>query len=247
MKTTIFTTVQFEKIKVLLTRLEHSSSPTEKKGIRAQLRKNGYYISDFDGANTVRELQSLIDCGIIKVSGTAPVRKEKATTPPCKAPVSTSVNAGIVSFPPIEDNESEVLILGTMPGKESLATGEYYANNRNMFWKIIQELYNGGKDFASYEEKEACLKKNHIALWDTLEACDRVGSTDSGISNEVPNDLNGFLRQHPSIKRIVFNGKKPATYYSPKIPYAIALSTSPANASYSQEEKIEAWRDCLMA
>lgn len=159
-----------------------------------------------------------------------------------------SVNSlKISSFPPIVDEKSEFLILGTMPGEDSLATGEYYANKNNIFWKIICNIFNEGKNFSTYKEKMECVKKHHIAIWDVLSHCKREGSTDEAIMEEEHNDIDSFLKQYPNIKKIVFNGKKPYSYYKPptQISMAVALSTSPANRQYSDEERTNSWRQAL--
>lgn len=148
-------------------------------------------------------------------------------------------------FEPVVDGQSEVLVLGTAPGAQSLLTGEYYANRGNIFWEIISHIFNGGRPFASYAEKVACLHQNHIALWDTLSRCRREGSTDDNITAEEHNDIDRFLAEHPSIKKIVFNGKAPSRYYKPAIDYAVALSTSPANRKFSFDERVQSWAEAM--
>lgn len=149
-----------------------------------------------------------------------------------------------VSFPPLIDEEAEILILGTMPGNDSLRLGQYYASSNNSFWKIINALFNENKGFADYKEKEDCLKKNHIALWDVLSSCNREGSADSNIQEEKLNDIEALLKQYPNIKKIVFNGQKAAKSYTPCIAYAIAESTSNANAK-KIDVKIKNWESNL--
>jgi hypoxanthine-DNA glycosylase len=153
----------------------------------------------------------------------------------------------IESFQPIVGKQSKVLILGTMPGKDSLRLNEYYANSRNLFWKIIYELHNSEIQ-NDYESKTEFLKKNGISIWDVCHKAYRESSLDTDIKNEVPNKLNDFLKANTSIKTIAFNGQKAEILYDKyfarfdKIIYMTLLSTSPANAAYSFQEKIDDWR-----
>ncbi|MDE6216865.1 DNA-deoxyinosine glycosylase [Bacteroides sp.] len=158
--------------------------------------------------------------------------------------INESTKDRVESLSPIIDEESEVLVLGTMPGKESLKRGEYYAAPNNSFWKIIGRLFNSNMEFKDYEEKIACLKKHHIALWDTLHFCKRESNLDSDIKEEMTNDIDSLLASYSQIKKIVYNGKKAATYYQTQLPSAIAYSTSSACAKKT-EEKIKNWKNAL--
>lgn len=126
-----------------------------------------------------------------------------------------------------------------------MMAGEYYRNQRNAFWRIISVLFNGGMPFDSYDEKVACLRRNHIALWDTIKYCDREGSLDSNIRNVVRNDIAGFLSQHPNIKRVIANGAMAAKNvdYIPSV--VRAHSTSPA-CTIPFDVKLDEWRALLM-
>lgn len=114
----------------------------------------------------------------------------------------------VQSLPPIIDESSEILILGTMPGKESLRSKEYYAAPNNSFWKIMKRLFNSNMEFKDYEEKISCLKKHHIALWDTLQSCERESSLDSNIKEEEYNDIDGLLSRYPQIKKLYLMERK---------------------------------------
>lgn len=154
----------------------------------------------------------------------------------------------IDSLSPIADKNSKILILGSIPGKQSLEKQQYYGNNRNAFWKIIYTLF-GGEYKDEYEEKIKFAKKNNIALWDVIENCNREDSLDSNIKNENPNDFESFLKQYPNIKHVFFNGAKAYDVFKKKvgfdrfkhITFEKLTSTSPAN-TISFDRKLEEWK-----
>ena len=155
-------------------------------------------------------------------------------------------------FEPIEDKNSQVLILGSMPGLASLAAGQYYAHAQNAFWRIISELLQC--DPASpYPTRIAALKAARIALWDVLKSCTREGSLDAMIERDtqIANDFRTFFRQHRKIRHVFFNGAKAEACFTRHVSGRISTgpiayerlpSTSPAHASMSFERKLRAWR-----
>lgn len=162
----------------------------------------------------------------------------------------------IESFPPIVDDNSRILILGTMPGQESLERKEYYANSRNGFWRIMFTLFDSPPEW-SYQRKVAFLDQKGIAIWDVLRECMRVGSSDKKIEKEIPNDFNGFFAQYPRIKFVFFNGGKAKESFlqlvrldsklKSRLVFKGLTSSSPANAK-PLKEKIANWgavKDCL--
>ncbi len=155
-----------------------------------------------------------------------------------------SPNCKIQSLPPIIDDDSEILILGTIPGEESLRKKEYYASPNNSFWKIMKQCFQPDVNFKNYEEKIAFLKRQHIALWDTLHSCERIGSLDKNITKEGRNKINHLLKKYPHIKKIIFNGKQASKNYQPQLPYVIACSTSNVH-TITIEEKVENWAKAL--
>ncbi|MTI66026.1 MAG: DNA-deoxyinosine glycosylase [Firmicutes bacterium] len=154
----------------------------------------------------------------------------------------------LLAFPPIVGENSKVLILGSMPGKESLRKRQYYAFKRNQFWDIIYKLFEKEKD-NDYESKKIFLLKHNIALWDVLINCKREGSLDSNIKNEVPNDFECFLDKYYNIKYIFFNGTKSQKLFKKHIgfnnktikDYYLLPSTSPAYTK-KFEYKFEKWK-----
>lgn len=151
------------------------------------------------------------------------------------------------SFSPISNTDATILILGTMPGTKSLEINQYYGHNQNNFWKFMFAIFQ--EDFCNdYQTKKELLQKNKIALWDVLQFCDRVGSLDSAIKNEIANDFETFLAEHSNIKTILFNGQKAAAFFKKyvhlKKDYQLIIlpSTSPANASKSYQSKFDEWK-----
>ncbi|MDN3676865.1 DNA-deoxyinosine glycosylase [Flavobacterium paronense] len=156
----------------------------------------------------------------------------------------------IQSFPSIADTTAKILILGTMPGAQSLALNEYYGNRRNHFWQLLFTLCNESYS-TDYQTKKNLILTNRIALWDVLQACERQGSLDSAILKEVPNDFDDFLKTHPYITHIFFNGQQAAKFFKKYVTvdnsYTLVTlpSTSPANAGFSFQRKLEAWKQIV--
>jgi TDG/mug DNA glycosylase family protein len=160
------------------------------------------------------------------------------------------------SFPPVSDSASRLLVLGSMPGKASLRAQQYYAHPQNAFWKIIAALLEIDAA-APYEARLAALRARGIALWDVMKSCTRESSLDSDVveASIVPNAFPSFLRAHPRIRTVCFNGTKAEqSFQRHALPRLGALgdlayyrlpSTSPANASIAYETKLAAWRAVL--
>lgn len=239
-----FTKQEIAEIERLLTFLRFAPS-NKQKNIRQKLRDIGFYISKYGTSLTVERFRNMVATGEIKEIKNNGEKIHKSIVKEKIKPSVASNKSLCKSFRPIVFGNSQILILGTMPGKESLMTGEYYASSSNSFWKIIEAIYNNGNKFANYKDKVSCLKRNRISLWDVYGQCDRKGSLDSSIRNEVLNDIDSFLSEHSSIKRIVFNGKKAASAYIPNIEYSVLCSTSNSNSHLSFDEKVEEWRECL--
>jgi len=154
----------------------------------------------------------------------------------------------IQSFPFSADENSHVLILGSMPGEESLKQQHYYAHPRNLFWEFMGELFGAGRDLP-YGERLTRLRGNGVALWDVACACRRKGSLDSNMKEVEANDFKALFKTAPQIHTVFFNGQKAAALFRkrvlPNIGNELNLitlpSTSPANASVSLEKKKAAW------
>ena len=151
------------------------------------------------------------------------------------------------SFDPISNDETVILILGTMPGDKSLELGEYYGHSRNKFWKIISTITENELPL-TYSDKKTLLLKNKIGLWDVVNNANRKGSLDSAIENEKPNDLDFFITKHKKLKIVGFNGKKAQLLYDKYfdrksgIRYILLPSTSPANAGINFDDICKQWQ-----
>jgi hypoxanthine-DNA glycosylase len=157
------------------------------------------------------------------------------------------------SFPPVVDDRARVLVLGTLPGEESLRRGEYYAHPRNLFWPIVFAMF-GGTPAASYVGRLAFLAAHNIAVWDVCELGEREASADSMIRREVPNAIDRLLDDYPLIRTVAFNGSTARRLYDrhfprrPALTYLALPSTSPAHARIGFAEKLARWaalRDAL--
>lgn len=153
------------------------------------------------------------------------------------------------TFSPVYHEDSEILILGSFPSVKSREQGFYYGHPQNRFWKVIasickQEVPN------TIEEKKEMLLANHIAIWDVIDSCDIIGSSDSSIKNVVPADIAGLLAK-TKIRRIFANGKTAGKLYekfskeSTGMEITVLPSTSPANAAFSLEKLIICWKEMI--
>lgn len=148
-------------------------------------------------------------------------------------------------FPPLFDENSKILILGSFPSVKSREQMFFYGHPQNRFWRVVATVLDE-KTPMTIEEKSSFLHKNHIALWDVIASCDITGSADSTIKNVVPNDLSEILK-NAKIEQIFVNGKAAEKYYNKytrdelKREAVCLPSTSPANAAQTLEKLIKAW------
>ena len=154
------------------------------------------------------------------------------------------------SFKPSINNNSKILILGSMPGVKSLEEQQYYAHPQNRFWKVMGTICNEPKlHELNYDLKLTTLLNKNIALWDTIKSCKRDGSLDSDIQNETPNDIKKLLKKYPNIKTICLNENKSYSTFKKYFPDLLDKynchkmpSYSPANAKYNLNKLIEEWK-----
>jgi hypoxanthine-DNA glycosylase len=167
------------------------------------------------------------------------------------------VDVPSIGFAPLVGLQPRILILGSLPGRASLAAGEYYGLPRNAFWQIVAEL-TGKSAGTGYAERCQALTARGIALWDVCASAERSGSLDSRIRRPSVrlNPIGEWLLDHPTVRTVFFNGQAAANLARPCIgptaPNALATlewqvlpSSSPTLASLSVEQKAAIWRPLL--
>jgi double-stranded uracil-DNA glycosylase len=152
-------------------------------------------------------------------------------------------------LPALVNARTRLLVLGSFPGVRSLEAQQYYAHPQNAFWRIQSALF--GIDFTAlaYAQRVRRLLAQGVGLWDVYASCERSGSLDSAIRNAVPNDFASLRKSCPKLRAICHNGSESAKHAQ----HAAALgcpviklpSTSPANARWSFEQKLQAWREAF--
>jgi hypoxanthine-DNA glycosylase len=150
------------------------------------------------------------------------------------------------SFAPIVDHRARVLVLGTLPGEESLRRQQYYAHPRNLLWRIIFALFDSTSP-TDYGARVAFVAAHRIALWDVCELGARERSADTTIRLERPNAIDRLLDEHPSICAVAFNGTTARRLYDrhfnrrANLTYLALPSTSPAHATVDFTGKLARW------
>lgn len=150
------------------------------------------------------------------------------------------------TFEPIFDSKSKILILGTFPSVKSRENNFYYGHPQNRFWSVLAEILGVSTPLNILEKKQMLLN-NNIAIWDVVGSCEISNSADMSIKNVVPNDLSVIL-ENADIKTVYANGKTAEKLYNKYLlkktgkEITTLPSTSPANAAFSKERLVKAWK-----
>ena len=170
----------------------------------------------------------------------------------CNNMITFDAAHAVHPIPPLYDQSSQILILGSFPSVKSREGRFFYHHPQNRFWKVLAAVMNHAVP-ETIEEKRIFLLDSHIAVWDVIASCTIEGSSDSSIRDVVPNDLTPILSQAP-ICNIFCNGGTSFQYYKKyqekllNRPAVRLPSTSPANAAWSLERLIKEWdiiKSCL--
>jgi len=150
------------------------------------------------------------------------------------------------TFDPVFDKDSRILILGSFPSVKSRENNFYYGHPQNRFWKVLARIYEVEVP-QTIEEKKAFLLEYNIAVWDVIESCTIIGSSDTSIKDVVANDFTKVLK-NSAIETIYVNGGKAYELYhkyaekKTEIKAIKLPSTSPANAAWSLDKLCDAWK-----
>jgi len=156
------------------------------------------------------------------------------------------MSAVLEGLAPVVDARTRLVVLGSFPGVASLRAQQYYGHPRNHFWPILGALWGVDLTSATYAQRLAAARTHGLGIWDVYASCRRDGSLDSAIEHAEMNDLASLTRRAPGLQGIAHNGGESARAL--RLTRALGLpvhrlpSTSPANASWSFERKLAAWR-----
>ena len=150
------------------------------------------------------------------------------------------------SFPPVVEPGTRLLLLGSLPGEESLARGRYYAHPRNQFWRLVGAVIGADLVPLAYEARLSALLAAGIGLWDTVGSATRRGSLDGAIRDHSANDLAAVAAALPRLRAVGFNGGTAASLGLPQLAHRSDLALIPLPSSSPAytipfERKLEAW------
>jgi len=209
--------------------------------------------TDMDGAGVAGSLggaSGVGRAGSERGMGESAVGEDPARDASVAAEVTSQVTTPVLhGLPPVIDRSTRVVILGSFPGVASLRAGQYYAHPRNHFWPILGALW--GVDLVSvpYDQRLDALLAHGLGVWDVYDSCQREGSLDSAIVEPRLNDLASLAQRAPGLRAVAHNGGESARAMRHTRALGVEVlrlpSTSPANASWSFERKLAAWRQAL--
>jgi len=149
-------------------------------------------------------------------------------------------------LPPVIARGTRLVILGSFPGVASLIAQQYYGHPRNHFWPLLGTIWGLDLMALPYAQRLALARKQGLGLWDVYASCLRQGSLDSAIGDAEFNDLSSLKRRAPALQLVAHNGGESARAMKQILALGLPVqrlpSSSPANASWSFERKLAAWR-----
>ena len=157
----------------------------------------------------------------------------------------------LMGLPPVIGPQTRLLVLGSFPGVASLRSQRYYGHPQNQFWRLLETLWNQPWGDARYEERLDVVRARGLGIWDVYASCEREGSLDSAIRHATLNNFAWVQAQCPQLQAIAHNGGESFRHarhtQALGLPVVRLPSTSPANASWSFERKLQVWREVFEA
>ena len=179
-----------------------------------------------------------------------PLTERRLPRPPSASPAAPAGDR-LQGLPPVVSHSTRLLVLGSFPGVASLQAQQYYGHPRNHFWPILSALWGVELVGQTYPQRLAELRRRGLGLWDVYAKCRRLGSLDQAIEDAEWNDFASLRQRLPRLRAVAYNGGESARAMRQLA--ALGLqgvrlpSTSPANASWSFERKLAAWRAAFEA
>ncbi len=172
---------------------------------------------------------------------------------PQSPPTATASDSAplLRGLPAVAGRHTRLLVLGSFPGEASLRAQQYYAHPRNQFWPLLSALFGVDLCAMPYPRRLRVVRARGLGIWDVYAACERQGSLDSSIRDARPNALDELVARLPGLRGIAHNGGESAR--SMRLTRGLAAqcwrlpSSSPANASWSFDRKLAAWREVFAA
>lgn len=153
-----------------------------------------------------------------------------------------------ICFPPVVDEETRVVILGSLPGDASLQAGQYYAHPRNQFWRLLADCLHIPLVAQPYWQRLEILRQHRVGLWDVVAHARRRGSLDTALRDVKHNDLVSLFLLLPNLQLIAFNGRTAwlATRQMAKLPFTLLQlpSSSPAY-TLPYHIKLDQWKTII--
>lgn len=141
-----------------------------------------------------------------------------------------------MAFGMVADAQTRLLLLGSLPGRQSLAAGRYYAHPRNQFWRLLSPVVGADLMAMEYQARLAALLGAGIGLWDVVESARRRGSLDADLREVEARDLRSAAAGLPALRAMAFNGAKAYAIARAQlgddapVPLIALPSSSPAHA-----------------
>jgi hypoxanthine-DNA glycosylase len=152
--------------------------------------------------------------------------------------------------------KTKYLMLGSFVTKPSNPYEWFYANGRNQFWPIMEEIYDS--NFSTKEQQQKLFIQLEMALADIILSCERKKNSnlDINLFNIVYNTkaITDIINKH-NIKKVFFTSRYVETLFRKhfkvlierhsKIEFITLPSPSPRYAVMSKLEKVARYKELL--